>query len=181
LSVCESAWHTFHLLDIPTAKDILAGNTRVEAWFRDTIETVPCILETIRRDLYHQQRHGRSIRRALTTTPITPDLTRTLLIVAVNAETGERRAFDRNTGIDLVDAVIATTAFFGWPPALFQGHYYIDGGFYSSDNADLATGFDRVMILTFRSSGPTMSAVSLDAGGGYTMGRRCARTGHTSR
>jgi NTE family protein len=86
-----------------------------------------------------------------------------LLIVAVNAETGERKAFDRNSGIDLVDAVIATTAFFGWPPALFRGHHYIDGGFYSSDNADLAIGFDRVIILALRSSGPTMSVVSLDA------------------
>jgi NTE family protein len=87
-----------------------------------------------------------------------------LLIVAVNAETGERRAFDRNTGIDLVDAVIASTAFFGRPPVLFQGHHYVDGGFYSSDNADLAAGFDRVMILALRSRGPTMSVVSLDAG-----------------
>jgi NTE family protein len=86
-----------------------------------------------------------------------------LLIVAVNAETGERKAFDRNSGIDLVDAVIATTAFFGWPPAIFRGHHYIDGGFYSSDNADLAIGFDRVMIFALRASGPTMSVVSLDA------------------
>ncbi len=87
-----------------------------------------------------------------------------LLIFAVNAESGERHAFDRNTGIDLVDAVIASTAFFGRPPVLFQGHHYVDGGFYSSDNADLAAGFDRVMILALRSRGPTMSVVSLDAG-----------------
>jgi NTE family protein len=73
-----------------------------------------------------------------------------VLIVAVNAETGERRAFDRDSGIDLVDAVIATTASFGWPPTLFQGEHYIDGGFYSTDNADLATGFDRVMILALK-------------------------------
>lgn len=33
-----------------------------------------------------------------------------LLIVVVNAETGERHAFDRNTGIDLVDAGIAMSA-----------------------------------------------------------------------
>jgi NTE family protein len=87
-----------------------------------------------------------------------------LLIVAVNAETGERHAFDQNTGIDLVDAVIASTTFFGRPPVLFQGHHYVDGGFYSSDNADWAAGFDRVMILALRSRGPTMRVVSLDAG-----------------
>lgn len=88
-----------------------------------------------------------------------------LLITAVNAETGERFAFDRNSGIDLVDAVIASTAFFGWPPALFRGHHYIDGGFYSSDNADLATGFDRVLILALQlpPGVPSMSLVSMDA------------------
>jgi hypothetical protein len=47
-----------------------------------------------------------------------------VLIVAVNAETGQRRAFDSDSGIDLVDAVIASTAFFGWPPTLFQGEHY---------------------------------------------------------
>ncbi len=89
-----------------------------------------------------------------------------VLIVTVNADTGERRAFDRNSGIDLVDAVIASTASFGWPPTLFQGQHYIDGGFYSSDNADLATGFDRVMILALQPGPlgvPSMSLVKLDA------------------
>lgn len=89
---------------------------------------------------------------------------RMVLLAVVNAETGERRAFDRNSGIDLVDAVIATTAFIGWPPTLFQGHHYIDGGFYSSDNADLAAGFDRVMVIALQSGPafPSMSLVSLD-------------------
>lgn len=89
---------------------------------------------------------------------------RNLLIAVVNAETGERCAFHRDTGIDLVDAVIATTAFIGWPPALFQGHHYIDAGFYSSDNADLAAGFDRVIVLALQSGPafPSMSLVSLD-------------------
>ena len=89
-----------------------------------------------------------------------------VLIVTVNAETGERRAFDSNSGIDLVDAVIASTAFFGWPPALFQGEHYIDGGFYSSDNADLATGFDRVMVLALKTppNVPYKKLVSLDEG-----------------
>ena len=87
-----------------------------------------------------------------------------VLIAAVNAETGERRAFDRDSGIDLVDAVIASTASFGWPPVVFQGDHYIDGGFYSTDNADLATGFDRVMILALERPPeiPSMSAVALE-------------------
>jgi NTE family protein len=85
-----------------------------------------------------------------------------LVIVAVNAETGERRAFDRNTGVELVDAVVATTAFWGWPPAFFEGYHYIDGGFYSSDNADLASGFDQVLILALRPPVPSLCVASLD-------------------
>ncbi len=52
--------------------------------------------------------------------------------------TGERRAVDRDSGIELVDAVIASIAFFDWPPNHFGGHYYIDGGFHFIDNADLS-------------------------------------------
>ncbi|HKP97927.1 MAG TPA: patatin-like phospholipase family protein [Fibrobacteria bacterium] len=87
-----------------------------------------------------------------------------VLIVTLNAETGERHAFDKDSGIDLVDAVIATTAFFGSPPTLFNGQYYIDGGFYSSDNADLATGYERVLILALRPPPQAMRLVSLDIG-----------------
>jgi NTE family protein len=87
-----------------------------------------------------------------------------VLIPAVNAETGERRVFDRDSGISLVDAVIATTASFGMPPILFQGEHYFDGGYHSSDNADLAMGFDRVMILALiRPPGvPFVPLVSLE-------------------
>ena len=87
-----------------------------------------------------------------------------VLIAAVNADTGERRAFDRDTGIDLADAVIATTASMGAPPILFQGEHYIDGGFYCTDNADLAIGFDRVMILALKRPPeiPSMSVSSLE-------------------
>jgi NTE family protein len=92
--------------------------------------------------------------------------TRDVRIATVNADTGERRVFDRHSGIDLVDAVIATTASFGSPPALFQGAHYFDGGYYSSDNADLATGCDRVLILALeRPPGvPFPPLVSLEEG-----------------
>jgi NTE family protein len=87
-----------------------------------------------------------------------------VLIATVNADTGERRAFDRDSGIDLVDAVIARTASLGASPILYQGEHYIDGEFYSTDNADLGTGFDRVMILALKrpSEIPSMSVFSLD-------------------
>jgi NTE family protein len=87
-----------------------------------------------------------------------------VLIAAVNAETGERRAFDHDSGIDLVDAVIATTASFGSSPTLFDGHHYIDGGYYSSDNADLAIGYERVLILALRSPPQAMRLVPIESG-----------------
>lgn len=89
-----------------------------------------------------------------------------LMIVALSAERGERRAFDVASGIELVDAVIATTASFGWPPVLFEGEHYFDGGYYSTDNADLADGFDRVMILALKRPPeiPFLGIATLDDG-----------------
>lgn len=79
-------------------------------------------------------------------------------IVAVNAETGRRRVFDRTSGVGLVDAMIATTASFGAAPPLIDGHRYIDGGYHSSNNADLASGCDEVIVLSLR---PPPSALAL--------------------
>lgn len=87
-----------------------------------------------------------------------------ILIATVEAETGERRVFDRTSGIALIDAVLASTAVAGIRPAIaFQGHHYFDGGFYSTDNADLAAGYDRVLILALRASVPSFAIVPLEA------------------
>jgi NTE family protein len=73
---------------------------------------------------------------------------RRLLITAVDAGSGERVAFDRAAGVDLVDAVAASCAVPGvWPPVPIDGRLYIDGGVCSPANADLAAGADRVVIL----------------------------------
>jgi NTE family protein len=87
-----------------------------------------------------------------------------LVIVAVNADTGERHAFRRDTGIEIADAVMATSAFWGWPPGVFERERYIDGGFYSSDNADLAAGCDEVLILALRTPAAALHIASLDDG-----------------
>lgn len=89
---------------------------------------------------------------------------RRVLLTALNAETGLRRAFDRESGIDLVDAVMATTAFFGFPPVWFEGAPYIDGGFHSSDNADLAAGYAKVLVLALKPPPSAMKLVTLEEG-----------------
>jgi NTE family protein len=75
---------------------------------------------------------------------------RTLQITAVDAHTGQPVVFDRESGVDLVDAVAASTANgFGVPPYGIGDRRYIDGGYRrSSENADLAAGYERVLVLS---------------------------------
>ena len=72
-----------------------------------------------------------------------------MLITAVDAHTGEPVVFDRHSGVDLVDAVAASTANgFGVPPYRIGGNRYIDGGYRRNENADLAAGYGRVLVLS---------------------------------
>ena len=72
-----------------------------------------------------------------------------MIVVAVNAHTGELAAFDRDSDVDLVDAVTASTALPGLVPTVsINGARYIDGGVRSPDNADLASGYANVMVLS---------------------------------
>jgi NTE family protein len=75
---------------------------------------------------------------------------RTVQIVAVDADTGEPVVFDRHSGVDLADAVAASCANgFGVPPYGIGDRRYIDGGYRrSSENADLAAGYGRVLVLS---------------------------------
>jgi|HubBroStandDraft_4_1064222.scaffolds.fasta_scaffold271046_1 NTE family protein len=74
---------------------------------------------------------------------------RLLHITAVDTESGETRIFDRLSGTDLVDAVAASCAVPGvWPPVTIDGRRYMDGGVRSSDNADLARGYGRIVVLS---------------------------------
>ena len=74
---------------------------------------------------------------------------RPMLIVAVDAHTGEPVVFDRHSGVDLADAVAASCANgFGVPPHSIGERRYIDGGYRSNENADLAAGYARVLVLS---------------------------------
>jgi NTE family protein len=74
---------------------------------------------------------------------------RTVLITAVDAHTGEPVVFDRRSGVELVDAVAASCANgFGVPPYSIGDSQYIDGGYRRNENADLAAGYERVLVLS---------------------------------
>ncbi len=71
---------------------------------------------------------------------------RTVLITAVDVRTGEPVVFDRHSGVDLADAVAASCSS-GRPFRIGDGRY-IDGGYRSNaENADLAAGYARVLVL----------------------------------
>jgi NTE family protein len=72
----------------------------------------------------------------------------TLKIVAVDAESGEPRVFDKASGVSLVDAVTASCAVPGvWPPATIGRRRYVDGGVRSNENADYAAGASRILVI----------------------------------
>ena len=74
---------------------------------------------------------------------------RPMLIVVVDAHTGEPVLFDRDSGVDLADAVAASCANgFGVAPLSIGDRRYIDGGYRSAENADLAAGYERVLVLS---------------------------------
>ncbi|MDQ0863868.1 patatin-like phospholipase family protein [Arthrobacter globiformis] len=72
---------------------------------------------------------------------------RRVLITAVDAQSGEPVVFDRQSGVDLADAVAASCAS-GFAYGIGDNRY-IDGGYRSNaENADLAAGYQRVLVLS---------------------------------
>ena len=76
--------------------------------------------------------------------PVTPTK-----LTAVDCVSGELTVFDAASGVSLVEAVAASSAVPGiWPPVTIEGRRYMDGGMWSADNADLAEGFARVVVIS---------------------------------
>ncbi len=89
---------------------------------------------------------------------------RRVLVTAIDAESGELTVFTRESGVNLTDAVAASSAVPGvWPPVAIRGRRYIDGGVRSMSNADLAAGADRVLIILPILEGAATPWGSLDA------------------
>jgi len=94
-----------------------------------------------------------------------------VLLTAVNAHTGEPVVFDRHSGVDLVDAVAASTS--AMTPYPIGAHRYINGGYRRSENADLAAGYGRVPDPVPLQR-PHADAAGVGHGPGHP-GRRAAR------
>ena len=71
-----------------------------------------------------------------------------LRIPAIDTASGELVAFDRGSGVALVDAVAASCAVPGaWPPVTIRDRRYMDGGVGSTLNLALAGDCDVAVAL----------------------------------
>ena len=97
---------------------------------------------------------------------------RALRVTAVDARTGELAVFDSSGDASVVDAVGASCAVPGvWPPVTIGDRRFMDGGMRTIANADLATRYQRVVIIApvvmgigFMAS-PRQQAAALTAAG----------------
>ena len=85
---------------------------------------------------------------------------------AVDAETGGFQFWTKTSGVGVTRAVASSCSVPGiYPPVTLKGRRYIDGGMRSSTNADMAAGYDLVVVV----------AVRLGGAGGAMMERAAAR------
>ena len=72
-----------------------------------------------------------------------------LNIVATELETSERKVFNAQSGVALIDALAASSALQGiWQPIPISGYHYYDGGSYSMENPDVVDDAVKVIVLT---------------------------------
>lgn len=73
---------------------------------------------------------------------------RALRVVAVDTDTGQHATFDRDSGVDFIDAIAASCAVPGaWPAVPIDGRAWMDGGIRSLSNADLAAQAQCVLVI----------------------------------
>ena len=71
-----------------------------------------------------------------------------LKLVAVEAASGDIAVFDRSAGVSLIDAVAASSAVPAiWPAVTIGERKYVDGGARSTENADLARGYGKILLI----------------------------------
>jgi NTE family protein len=124
----------------------------------------PTVSEAVRRDVIAQRLPSHDW----------PD--RDMRITAIDIGTGELVAFDRTSGVDLIDAVAASCAVPGaWPPVTIGERRYMDGGVGSTMNLRLAGDCDAVVVLVPSGRGAPSPfgpdpAVEVDSFSGRSLG-----------
>jgi NTE family protein len=102
----------------------------------EVARSTPTVPEAVRRDVIAQRLPSHEW----------PD--RDMRITAIDIGTGELIAFDRTSGVGLIDAVAVSCAVPGaWPPVTIGERRYMDGGVGSTMNLRLAADCDLVVVL----------------------------------
>ncbi len=84
---------------------------------------------------------------------------RPYMCTAVDAQSGEFVTWDRASGVPMSRAIASSCCVPGiFPPITINGRRYIDGGMKSATNADLAAGYDRVVVVSVTAGMERMSA-----------------------
>ena len=82
-------------------------------------------------------------------------------VVVVDVADGQAQVLRSDSHASLAAAVAASCCLPGLsPPVVINGRRYMDGGTRSSANADLASGFDDILVLGFRLAGPAGDRMS---------------------
>ncbi|PVE58721.1 patatin-like phospholipase family protein [Microbacterium testaceum] len=69
-------------------------------------------------------------------------------VTTIQADTGEFKVLDKNSGVNLVDAVAASCAIpVVWPAVTIGGNRFYDGSVRSGTNTDVAEGYGKVLVL----------------------------------
>jgi NTE family protein len=120
------------LWDVHTSPDPRRARARIGRWAL----AVPTMSEADRRKVFEAR------------LPASVWPSRALRVTAVDARTGQFAAFGSAGEASLVDAVGASCAVPGvWPPVTIGGRRFMDGGMRTVANADLAFGYERVVIV----------------------------------
>jgi len=144
------------LWDVHTSRDPKRARARIGRWAL----AAPTMPEADRRKVFEAR------------LPASVWPSRALKVTAVDARTGEFAVFDSAGDASLVDAVGASCAVPGiWPPVTIGERRFMDGGMRTIANADLAHGYDRVVIIAPVAAGigfmasPRRQAAALTAAG----------------
>lgn len=120
------------------AKESKSTKDWVDGMGKISKNTQPHVSLDIRRDM---------IRNRLGSVPL--EWNGKLNIVATELETSERKVFNAQSDVALIDALAASSALQGvWQPIPINGYHYYDGGSYSMENPDVVDDADKVIVLT---------------------------------
>ncbi len=148
--ICRLLW------DVHTSRDPKRARARIGSWAL----AVPTMPGADRRKVFEAR------------LPASVWPSRPLKVTAVDAQTGDFAVFDSAGAAGLVDAVGASCAVPGlWPPVTIGERRFMDGGMRTVANADLAHGYERVVIVAPVAAGigfmasPRRQAAALTAAG----------------